>query len=153
MRRVFYVFLAQWATPGNSRVILVGEGMVVGMGTDIVEVDRVAAGLQRFGRRYAARILSPAELDLLAPGGGLPPAARLAGRFAAKEAAVKALGTGFSEGIGLHDVEILTDAGGRPRLCLSGQAGVRRQRIGAHSLHVSISHERHYAVAVVILEE
>ncbi|WP_296305252.1 holo-ACP synthase [uncultured Desulfovibrio sp.] len=127
--------------------------MVVGMGTDIVEVDRVAAGLERFGRRYAARILSPAELALLAPGGGLPSAARLAGRFAAKEAAVKALGTGFSAGIGLHDVEILADAGGGPRLCLSGQAGARRQRLGARSLHVSISHERHYAVAVVILEK
>lgn len=127
--------------------------MVVGMGTDIVEVDRVAAGLERFGRRYAARILSPAELDLLAPCGGLPPAARLAGRFAAKEAAVKALGTGFSAGIGLHDVEILADARGGPRLCLSGQAGERRRQLGARSLHVSISHERHYAVAVVILEE
>lgn len=126
---------------------------MVGMGTDIVEVDRVAAGLERFGLRYAARILSPAERALLAPGGGLPPAARLAGRFAAKEAAVKALGTGFSAGIGLHDVEILADAGGRPRLCLSGQAELRRRQLGARSLHVSISHERHYAVAVVILEK
>lgn len=129
------------------------KGMMVGMGTDIVEVDRVAAGLERFGPRYAARILSPAELALLAPEGGLPSAARLAGRFAAKEAAVKALGTGFSAGIGLHDVEILADAGGRPRLSFAGQALVRQRQLGARSLHVSISHERHYAVAVVILEK
>lgn len=127
--------------------------MMVGMGTDIVEVDRVAAGLERFGSRYAARILSPAELALLAPEGGLPSAVRLAGRFAAKEAAVKALGTGFSAGIGLHDVEILADAGGRPRLSFAGQALVRQRQLGARSLHVSISHERHYAVAVVILEK
>lgn len=127
--------------------------MLVGMGTDIVEVERVAAGLERFGPRYAARILSPAELALLAPTGGLPPAVRLAGRFAAKEAAVKALGTGFSAGIGLHDVEILADAGGRPCLSFAGQALVRQRQIGARSLHVSISHERRYAVAVVILEK
>lgn len=127
--------------------------MLVGMGTDIVEVERISAGLERFGPRYAAKILSPAELALLAPGGGLPPAVRLAGRFAAKEAAVKALGTGFSAGIGLHDVEILADAGGRPLLSLAGRARMRLQQLGARSLHVSISHERHYAVAVVILEK
>lgn len=129
------------------------KSMMVGMGTDIVEVERISAGLDRFGRRYAARILSPAELALLAPGGGLPSAARLAGRFAAKEAAVKALGTGFSAGIGLHDVEILADAAGRPCLSLAAQAGVRQRQLGARFLHVSISHERHYAVAVVILEK
>ena len=127
--------------------------MLVGMGTDIVEVERISAGLERFGPRYAAKILSPAELALLAPGGGLPPAVRLAGRFAAKEAAVKALGTGFSAGIGLHDVEILADAGGRPLLSFTGWALMRLQQLGARSLHVSISHERHYAVAVVILEK
>ena len=127
-----------------------GGGMLVGMGTDIVEVERISAGLERFGPRYAARILSPEELVLLAPAGGLPPAVRLAGRFAAKEAA---LGTGFSAGIGLHDVEILADAGGRPCLSFSGQARVRQRQIGARSLHVSISHERRYAVAVVILEK
>lgn len=127
--------------------------MLVGMGTDIVEVERISAGLERFGPRYAAKILSPAELALLAPGGGLPPAVRLAGRFAAKEAAVKALGTGFSAGIGLHDVEILADAGGRPLLSFAGRARMRLQQLGARNLHVSISHERHYAVAVVILEK
>lgn len=127
--------------------------MLVGMGTDIVEVERISAGLERFGPRYAAKILSPAELALLAPGGGLPLAVRLAGRFAAKEAAVKALGTGFSAGIGLHDVEILADAGGRPLLSFAGRALMRLQQLGARSLHVSISHERHYAVAVVILEK
>lgn len=127
--------------------------MVVGMGTDIVEVDRVSVGLERFGWRYAARILSPAELELLAPDGSLPPAARLAGRFAAKEAAVKALGTGFSACIGLHDVEILHDVHGRPCLSFVGQARVRQQELGARRRHVSISHERHYAVAVVILED
>ena len=127
--------------------------MLVGMGTDIVEVERISAGLERFGPRYAAKILSPAELALLAPGGGLPPAVRLAGRFAAKEAAVKALGTGFSAGIGLHDVEILADAGGRPLLSFAGRALMRLQQLGARSLHGSISHERHYAVAVVILEK
>ena len=72
--------------------------MLVGMGTDIVEVERISAGLERFGPRYAAKILSPAELALLAPGEGLPPAVRLAGRFAAKEAYLKACGKRLFDG-------------------------------------------------------
>lgn len=139
---------------GNAWERLVREnGMIVGMGTDIVEIGRIRAGLDRFGRRYAARILSPAELALLAPGDGLPAASRLAGRFAAKEAAVKALGTGFSNGICLHDVEILADALGKPRLVFAARAEARRQELGARRSHISISHERQYAVAMVILED
>lgn len=127
--------------------------MIVGMGTDIVEIDRIRAGLERFGRRYAARILTPAERELLAPGDGLPHASRLAGRFAAKEAAVKALGTGFSGGISPQDVEVLADALGRPRLVFFAGAEARRLELGARRSHVSISHERHHAVATVILED
>ena len=126
--------------------------MMVGMGTDIVEVDRVAAGLERFGPRYAARILSPAELALLAPEGGLPSAVRLAGRFAAKEAAVKALGSGFSGGIGLHDIEILPSAAGKPLLHFHGPAAALALRLEVEQQHVTITHDRHVAAAVVILE-
>lgn len=125
----------------------------MGMGTDIVEIDRIRAGLERFGRRYAARILGPAELELLAPADGLPAASRLAGRFAAKEAAVKALGTGFSDGIGPRDMEILADGHGKPLLVFSARAEARRLTLGARRSHISISHERHYAVATVILED
>ena len=130
-----------------------GQGMIVGMGTDIVDIDRIRAGLERHGRRYAAKILTSAELELLAPADSLPAASRLAGRFAAKEAAVKALGTGFSDGIGLHDVEILADPHGKPLLIFAARAEARRLELGARRSHISISHERQHAVALVILED
>lgn len=79
-------------------------------------------------------------------------AAYVAGRFAAKEAAVKALGTGFSEGVRLTDVEILSLESGKPELFLHGEAAVIARRLGVHAAHVSISHERDVAGAVVILE-
>ena len=124
--------------------------MIAGLGTDIVDIDRVARGFQRFGRRYAARLLTPVEAARLPDAAGA--AAYLAGRFAAKEAAVKALGPGFSRGISCQQVEILPDALGRPCLHLHAAARQRMEELGARHAHVSISHERHAAVAVVILE-
>lgn len=123
--------------------------MIAGLGTDIVDIDRVARGLRRFGQRYVNKILTTAEIALLPDNDA---ATHLAGRFAAKEAAVKALGTGFSRGISCLQIEVLPDALGRPCLCLHDAAQQRMKELGASRAHVSISHERHTAVAVVILE-
>ena len=122
--------------------------MIVGMGIDIVELARIEKSLGRFGLRFAEKILGPEELA------GMPdhPLNYVAGRFAAKEAAVKALGTGFSNGLGLLDVEVLRGPAGQPLLYLHGPARQRAEALGMRAAHVSISHDRSAAVAVVVLE-
>ena len=122
--------------------------MIRGLGIDVVELERIEAALARFDDRFLKRILTPAERAAL-PTLHLP---RVAGLFAAKEAAAKALGTGFAHGVTLHTLEILSDAAGRPALTLTGQALTRAAALGATSWHVSITHSRTTAAAVVILE-
>ena len=122
--------------------------MIIGMGIDIVELARIEKSLDRFGLRFAEKILGPEELA------GMPghPLNYVAGRFAAKEAAVKALGTGFSQGIGPAQVETVSGPGGKPNLLLHGEALQQAQAMGVTRCHVSISHDRSSAVAVVVLE-
>ena len=124
--------------------------MIIGLGTDIVELERIEKAAARFDERFAARILHPEELELWRK---TPQTTFLAGRFAAKEALVKALGTGFSQGIWLSDILIRKEANGKPTALLNGAALKEFQARDGGSLHVSISHDRHSAVAVVILEK
>lgn len=114
------------------------------LGTDIVEIARIVAALQRFGQRFLDHIYTPAEQALCR---GRPP--ELAARFAAKEAAMKALGTG-RRGIGWREVEVLSDRRGRPLLHLHGRAGTRAAAMGLEHLAVSLSHEHNLAIATVI---
>lgn len=123
--------------------------MIVGLGTDITDLRRLERILARFDHRFLRRILSPEELASCASFA----ASHIGGRFAAKEACAKALGTGFRDGIGPAQIGVLTAASGRPALRLSGAALARARKIGAGRWHVSISHEREYAIAVVILED
>ena len=123
--------------------------MILGIGTDIVQVARVAHSLERFGVRFARRILTEREWRefTAAP----QPAHFLARRFAAKEAAGKALGTGFRDGLQLRHIGVDHDALGRPVLEFLEHAAVLRRSRGVGEAHVSISDEREYAVAFVIL--
>ena len=125
--------------------------MIQGTGFDLAALPRIRTLLERYGERFVRRVLTDREREKLpsAPSGRT---AYVAGRFAAKEAAVKALGTGFSQGIGMHDVEILSSDSGSPHLLLLGEAAAQAGRLGITALHVSISHERDVAGAVVILE-
>jgi holo-[acyl-carrier protein] synthase len=122
--------------------------MIRGLGIDVVELERIKASLARFGDKFLTRILTPAERAALPA----LPLARTAGLFAAKEAAAKALGTGFAQGITFQTLEILSDTAGRPHLTLSGPALARANTLCATSFHVSITHSRDTAAAVVILE-
>jgi len=122
--------------------------MIRGLGIDVVELERIEAALARFDDRFLERILTPAERAAL-PTLHLP---RVAGLFAAKEAAAKALGTGFAQGVTFHTLEILSNAAGRPALTLTGPAQARAAALGATTWHVSITHSRATAAAVVILE-
>lgn len=127
------------------------DTMIQGTGFDLAALPRIGKLLERYGERFVRRVLTDRERERM-PVASAGRTAYVAGRFAAKEAAVKALGTGFSHGVGLHDVEILTLESGRPRLVLHGEAATRAERMGVTTLHVSISHERDVAGAMVILE-
>ena len=100
--------------------------MIQGTGFDLTALSRIASLLERYGDRFLTRVLTERERESL-PSASAGRTAYVAGRFAAKEAAVKALGTGFSEGVGMHDVEILPLASGRPELHLHGAAAARAE--------------------------
>lgn len=120
--------------------------MILGVGTDIVAIPRVAKVLQRFPQRFTDKILAPIEQRETMD------AAYVAKRFAAKEAALKALGTGLRGGIQWTDLQVLNDALGKPQLKLQGAAAELAAQRGVTQLHVSLSDERDYALAFVILE-
>lgn len=124
--------------------------MVRGLGIDLVELDRIRAALERFGDRFTAKLLTPREAERLH--GRRDPAPYLAALFAGKEAAVKALGTGFTRGVTLHTVEILHLPSGKPELHLHGRALDVARDLGVTSTHISLTHARDTAGAVVVLE-
>ncbi|MBT3310044.1 MAG: holo-ACP synthase [Gammaproteobacteria bacterium] len=127
--------------------------MIVGIGTDIVAVARMQQSLSRHQGRIAQRILSPAELEEFGQRNEKMRPHFLAKRFAAKEAAAKALGTGFRAGIQLPQIEVGHDEQGKPLLQWYGAALKQFQQLSATTAHLSISDEESHAVAFVILEK
>ena len=126
--------------------------MVVGLGTDLVEIARMEASLARFGDRFLERIFTPGEIAYCnARRKGA--AESLAARFAAKEAAAKALGTGISRGIGWKELEVVRHHGQPPQLRLHGRAAERAAYLGARHHSLSLTHGRDHALAVVVLED
>ena len=124
--------------------------MIFGIGTDIVRVGRMQEDLDRFGDRFSERILTTGEL--LDFHKNANKANFLARRFAAKEAAVKAMGTGFSNGIQLHDIEVTHDDQGKPNLAFHGRAQEFMQEKHIAVAHISLADEKDHAVAFVALE-
>lgn len=124
--------------------------MIVGTGVDITEVDRIGAAVKRFGDRFLKRIFTLAEIRYCM---GKPNAAeRLAARFAAKEAGMKAIGTGLRHGVTWQDVEVVRLPGQRPILQFHGKAAEFAARLGCKRTHLSLSHTASQAIAHVILE-
>src|SRR5215469_10373261 len=124
--------------------------MIVGTGVDITEVARIKAALVRFGDRFLKRVFTPEEVRYCMSKANSDE--RLAARFAAKEAAMKAIGTGLRHGVTWQDVEVVRLPGGRPELRLSGQAAEFASRLGCKRTHLSLSHTAEQAIAHVILE-
>jgi len=123
---------------------------IIGLGTDIIEIERLERALSRNGDAFAQRILVDSEFQTYLI---LKQKSRfLAKRFAAKEAAAKALGTGIACGVTFHDFIISNDNNGKPILLLDKKAKEIAQKQGVASVHLTISDERHYAVATVIME-
>ena len=124
--------------------------MIAGIGVDIVEHDRIAQIHDRYGEKFARRILDDIELEEYRKA---PSQVRLlAKRFAAKEAASKALGTGFSDGISLNMICIRHESSGRPLIEMSGVAAAFASKLGVAVQWLSISDEQNYSVAMVVLE-
>jgi holo-[acyl-carrier protein] synthase len=123
--------------------------MIFGIGTDIVQVVRMQDSLARFGEAFARRILTLAEFDEFR--GDKRPAQFLAKRFAAKEALVKAMGTGFRGGVKLADIGVKHNEVGRPSLYYSGRTETLLRELGVAESHLSLADEQEYAVAFVIL--
>lgn len=123
---------------------------VAGIGVDIVDVARVEELLARYRERFVRRVFTEAEAAYAAR--GAREAERLAGRFAVKEAVLKAFGTGKSQGILWRDVETVRGALGRPEVKLYGRACDHMKRVGGTRVHVSLAHDGGKAVAFVIIE-
>lgn len=124
-------------------------GRIHGVGTDILELNRVERILAREqSERFLQRILTRSELELFRKNGR---ASFAGGRFAAKEAVVKALGTGIGKQVGFLDIEILPDPNGRPNCELSVQAK-ERLRLDNPVIHLSISHSQSYVTAMAVVE-
>jgi len=124
--------------------------MIVGTGIDIVETARIQQALERHGARFCRRLYSPGEISYCEKFKNK--AERYAARFAAKEAAFKALGTGWREGVRWLDVEVVHQPSGKPELVLSGRAGEVARDLGVTRTALSISHADHYVVAQVSFE-
>ena len=124
--------------------------MILGTGIDIVECLRIAQMIERHGELFITRVYTDEEIDYCTARKAATQ--HYAGRWAAKEAVLKALGTGWRRGIGWRDIEIRNDQRGAPTVHLRGGARDAMERAGIQQLHVSISHCRGYAVAYVVAE-
>jgi holo-[acyl-carrier protein] synthase len=124
--------------------------MIVGTGIDIAEVPRIRQSIERFGDRFLKRIYTAGEIRYCDSKANREE--RYAARFAAKEAAMKALGTGWSHGVRWRDCEVARLPGGRPTIAFHGKAGEIAARLGVKNAALSISHTAEQAIAQVILE-
>lgn len=122
--------------------------MILGIGTDIIEIARIREMVERHGDHFVNRCYTTKEVEYAER--HRDSAIRFAGRWAAKEAVVKVLGTGFVRGITFHDVEIISLHTGQPAVKLSGEAGRIANEMGIKEILVTISHAREYATATAI---
>jgi len=125
--------------------------MILGTGIDIVEVPRVAAAIERHGERFIRRVFTDAEIVYC--DSKMNRFERYAARFAAKEAGLKAIGTGWKRGVAWRDVEVTREPGGRPTLAYWGKAAEFAARLGVKRASLSLSHTAEHAIAQVILED
>jgi len=124
--------------------------MIVGSGIDIAEVPRIAESIKRFGDRFIRRVFTEGEIRYCDTKANR--IERYAARFAAKEAAMKAIGTGWNRGVTWRDVEVCRMPGGRPTITFHGKAAEFAAQLGTKHIALSLSHTEQFAIAQVILE-
>ena len=137
------------AGPGAESVSE-GSVLIIGMGVDIAEVQRIQGAIERHGEVFLRRVYTPREREYCEQFRNKYE--RYAGRFAAKEAAMKALGTGWRRGVRWVDLEVVREPSGRPTLALAGEAGKIAQQLGVKNIALSITHTENQALAQVIFE-
>ncbi|HEY6375714.1 MAG TPA: holo-ACP synthase [Edaphobacter sp.] len=126
--------------------------MVLGLGTDLIEIARIKETIERHGERFMHKVFTEGEIAYCLSK-KINSAESFAARFAAKEAGAKALGTGISRGVSWKELEVRRTAGERPTLHLSGRAAERAEQMGVRTLSLSLTHNRNVAMAVVIAED
>ncbi len=124
--------------------------MILGTGLDLAEVDRIRQAIERHGRRFLERVFTPAEIAYVERKANR--LQRYAARFAAKEAGMKAIGTGWRAGVRWQDFEVANLPSGKPTLRLHGQAARVAQGLGMKSISLSLTHTASVGMALVILE-
>ena len=124
--------------------------MVIGLGTDLIEIARIHSSIQRFGQHFLDRVYTPGEIAYCQARKSF--AESFAARFAAKEAGAKALGTGISRGVHWRELEVTRLPGRAPELLLHGRAAAIADALGIRRLTLSLTHAREFALAVVIAE-
>jgi holo-[acyl-carrier protein] synthase len=125
--------------------------MIIGIGTDIVEVQRLQQAVERFGHRFIRRVFSENEIKYSE--GKVNRFQHLAVRFGAKEALLKAMGTGLRGGILWHEIEVRNDELGKPKIFCHGKCLEKLNELGVKHIHVSLTHTEKYGIANVILEK
>jgi len=124
--------------------------MIVGTGIDIAEVPRIGQAIERFGERFLQRIFTAGEIRYCDSKANR--VERYAARFAAKEAAMKALGTGWNHGVRWRDCEVVRAPSGRPTMTFHGKAGEFAAKMGVKNIALSLTHTTEQAIAQLILE-
>jgi len=125
--------------------------MIVGMGIDIIDVERVKNSIDRYGESFIKRVYTDSEIKFC--GGRVKPEIAYAGRFAAKEAFAKAIGTGIARGVSWKNIEVDIEQSGKPSLIVRGRALEIARELGARFFHISMTDTKKSAAAVVILEK
>jgi holo-[acyl-carrier protein] synthase len=124
--------------------------MLIGTGVDLIEVERIAHSIERYGERFLHRVYTDHEIAYCR--GRRVSAESFAARFAAKEAGAKALGTGISRGVTWNEFQVARNPGGRPILELRGRAALLAKELGVRAISLSLTHTVSLAMATVVME-
>ena len=125
--------------------------MIFGTGLDIIEIDRIKNSIEKYSPKFEQRVFTSSEISYCKSQGD--PAKHFAARFAVKEAVSKCLGTGITGALGFQDMEIIHEDTGKPVLNMIGKGKELFQKLKLKSIHISISHDRTYAIAHAIAEQ
>jgi holo-[acyl-carrier protein] synthase len=125
--------------------------MIYGTGIDIIEIERIKKSLEKYSSRFENKVFTDKEIDYCQS--QADPAKHFAARFAVKEAVSKSLGTGISKDVGFKDIEVVNQISGKPLVTMSGQGKKLFEKLNLKIIHISISHDKHYAIAHAIAEQ
>jgi holo-[acyl-carrier protein] synthase len=125
--------------------------MIYGTGVDIIEIKRIQNSLTKFSPRFEEKVFTDNEIKYCQS--QADPVKHFAARFAVKEAVSKSLGTGISKEVGLKDIEVVNQDSGKPLVVMNGQGKKLFEKLNLKCIHISISHDKHYAIAQAIAEQ